>query len=153
MEMKVEEIQIHETDYTLNPHREFHLYSHLLGNIEFQNCFPFPAPIYTYPLPTTASAHALTAYELLDQPTLPAAPQLSDDELLQMLILDLNITKLPATVATSSLTIPPATADLKVLVTSINYFFELMLGHISSLAPVSVEMSMPTHLNQNGYQS
>uniref|UniRef100_A0A915L189 Uncharacterized protein n=1 Tax=Romanomermis culicivorax TaxID=13658 RepID=A0A915L189_ROMCU len=66
METKVEEIEIDQTNYTLNLHSEFHLYSRLLDHIDFQNRFSFGARVYTYPPPTTASMHALTADELLE---------------------------------------------------------------------------------------
>uniref|UniRef100_A0A915JY51 Uncharacterized protein n=1 Tax=Romanomermis culicivorax TaxID=13658 RepID=A0A915JY51_ROMCU len=145
METKVVEIPIDETDYTWNPHSRFHLYSSLLSNIDFQNHFSFPVPIYAYPLPTRASAHAMTTDELLDQPMLLATPELSDGELLETQIFDLNIAKLPATVATSSLTGPPATVDHMVSATLINNFLKLMLDDISSLAPVLLETSTLTH--------
>uniref|UniRef100_A0A915IGC6 Uncharacterized protein n=1 Tax=Romanomermis culicivorax TaxID=13658 RepID=A0A915IGC6_ROMCU len=74
MEAKVEEIQIDETDYTLNPHSGFHLYSCLLGHIHFQDHFSFQMAIYAYPLPTTTLVHVLTANELLEHLMLPAAP-------------------------------------------------------------------------------
>uniref|UniRef100_A0A915I198 Uncharacterized protein n=1 Tax=Romanomermis culicivorax TaxID=13658 RepID=A0A915I198_ROMCU len=145
METKVEEIQINETDYTSNQHCIFHLYSCLLGHIHFQNCFSFPAPMYAYPLPTTASMHALTADELLECPMLPAAPKPSDDDLLEMLIFDLNTTKLPTTAAMSSPTSPPAAAHLTVLATLTKDFLKLTLDDISSLARVSSEMTTLTY--------
>uniref|UniRef100_A0A915JKG4 Uncharacterized protein n=1 Tax=Romanomermis culicivorax TaxID=13658 RepID=A0A915JKG4_ROMCU len=152
METKMEEIRIDETDYTSNLHNGFYLYSPLLGHIDFQNCFSFPAPIYAYPLGTTTLVHALTADELLECLMLLSRPEPSDEELLEMLISDLNITKLPATVATLSLTSRPAAADLTVLATLINDFLKLTLDDISSLAPVPMEMTIPPP-NSNGYRS
>uniref|UniRef100_A0A915HZW8 Uncharacterized protein n=1 Tax=Romanomermis culicivorax TaxID=13658 RepID=A0A915HZW8_ROMCU len=55
METTIEEINIDESDYTTNLHSWFHSLSRLLSIIDFQNRFSFPAPIYAYPLPTTAS--------------------------------------------------------------------------------------------------
>uniref|UniRef100_A0A915KSY6 Uncharacterized protein n=1 Tax=Romanomermis culicivorax TaxID=13658 RepID=A0A915KSY6_ROMCU len=49
--------------------------------INFQNRFSFLAPMYAYPLPTTASAHVLTAEELLERTMLSIAPELTDDKL------------------------------------------------------------------------
>uniref|UniRef100_A0A915HMB5 Uncharacterized protein n=1 Tax=Romanomermis culicivorax TaxID=13658 RepID=A0A915HMB5_ROMCU len=68
METTVEEIEINESDYTTNPHSRFHVYSSFMAIIDFQNRFSFPAPVYTYPMPTTAWAHTLTAEELLERP-------------------------------------------------------------------------------------
>uniref|UniRef100_A0A915IQ21 Uncharacterized protein n=1 Tax=Romanomermis culicivorax TaxID=13658 RepID=A0A915IQ21_ROMCU len=145
METKVKEIQINETNCTSSLHSRFHLYSHLLGHIDFQNCFSFPAPIYAYPLPTMASVHALIRDKLLERPMLPATPELFNDDLLKTPILDLNITKLPVTATMSSPTCPPAAANLMVSVTSINDFPKLMLNDILYLAPVSLEMITATH--------
>uniref|UniRef100_A0A915K7I5 Uncharacterized protein n=1 Tax=Romanomermis culicivorax TaxID=13658 RepID=A0A915K7I5_ROMCU len=143
MEATLKEIEMDETDYTSNPDSRFHFYSHLLGNINFQNWFSFPAPIYAYPLPTTASVHALTTKELLDHPMLLATLELSDDELLKTPIFDLNILKLPVTIPTSAPTKPPAGADLMVSGASINDFLKLTLDNIWWLAPVPVKELMP----------
>uniref|UniRef100_A0A915ICM4 Transposase n=1 Tax=Romanomermis culicivorax TaxID=13658 RepID=A0A915ICM4_ROMCU len=48
------EIEMDETNCTANPLSWFHFYSRLLGTIDFQNGFSFPAPIYAYPLLSTA---------------------------------------------------------------------------------------------------
>uniref|UniRef100_A0A915JJQ2 Uncharacterized protein n=1 Tax=Romanomermis culicivorax TaxID=13658 RepID=A0A915JJQ2_ROMCU len=62
------EIDINKSNYMANPHSHFYFYSNLLNIIDFQNRFWFPALVYAYPLPTTASitngklAAALTAY-------------------------------------------------------------------------------------------
>uniref|UniRef100_A0A915JV06 Uncharacterized protein n=1 Tax=Romanomermis culicivorax TaxID=13658 RepID=A0A915JV06_ROMCU len=69
METAVEQIDIDESDYTANPHSHFHFYSHLLNIIDYQNPFPFPVPVNTYPLLTTASVHTLTTEKLLNHPT------------------------------------------------------------------------------------
>uniref|UniRef100_A0A915I6P8 Uncharacterized protein n=1 Tax=Romanomermis culicivorax TaxID=13658 RepID=A0A915I6P8_ROMCU len=62
-----------------------------------------------------------------------------------MPIFDCNIAKLPPKVIPSSLTGPPAVADLMVLGTSTNEFLKLMLDDISPIAPISVEMTTPVH--------
>uniref|UniRef100_A0A915K168 Uncharacterized protein n=1 Tax=Romanomermis culicivorax TaxID=13658 RepID=A0A915K168_ROMCU len=61
METSVEEIKIHESDYTANLHSRFHLYSTFIAIINFQNRFSFPVPVYAYPMPTMTSVHMLTA--------------------------------------------------------------------------------------------
>uniref|UniRef100_A0A915IAC7 Uncharacterized protein n=1 Tax=Romanomermis culicivorax TaxID=13658 RepID=A0A915IAC7_ROMCU len=85
------------------------------------------------------------ADELLDQLMSTTFPELSDDELLETPLLDLNNAKLPTMVMTSSATSPPAQADLMVSVTSINEFLKLMLDNILSLASVSKEMATPVN--------
>uniref|UniRef100_A0A915K2V4 Uncharacterized protein n=1 Tax=Romanomermis culicivorax TaxID=13658 RepID=A0A915K2V4_ROMCU len=146
METAIEEIEIDETDYMANLHSWFHFYSRLLGIIDFQNRFTFPTPIYTYPLLTTASAHVLTAEELLERPMLPTGPEPSEDQLLEMLIFDLNMAKLPTAALQPAPRELPAAADLTVSATQINEFLKLMLDDISSLAPAPLEESTP--LNQ-----
>uniref|UniRef100_A0A915J5S6 Uncharacterized protein n=1 Tax=Romanomermis culicivorax TaxID=13658 RepID=A0A915J5S6_ROMCU len=94
VETNVEQIDINKSDYTANSHSRFHFYSHLLNIIDFQNRFSFPAPVYAYPLPTTASVHMLTAEELLDGPTWVIDVEPADEKLLDTLIFDLNIAKL-----------------------------------------------------------
>uniref|UniRef100_A0A915I3N3 Uncharacterized protein n=1 Tax=Romanomermis culicivorax TaxID=13658 RepID=A0A915I3N3_ROMCU len=99
----------------------------------------------TLTLPTMASAQASTTEELLNRPILASSHELSDDELFETPIFDLNIAKLPPDVIMSSPTGPPTAADLTVPETSINEFLKLMLDDISTLAPVSVEMTIPVH--------
>uniref|UniRef100_A0A915IRN2 Uncharacterized protein n=1 Tax=Romanomermis culicivorax TaxID=13658 RepID=A0A915IRN2_ROMCU len=141
METAVELIDIDHSDYTANPHSRFHFYSTFLNIIDFQNRFLFPAPVYAYPMPTTASVHRLTAEELLDRPTSATDVEPADKELLDTPIFDLNIAKLPPSTDTSALPPPAATADLMVTATQITDFLKLMLDEISTLAPV------PTNLN------
>uniref|UniRef100_A0A915IY74 Uncharacterized protein n=1 Tax=Romanomermis culicivorax TaxID=13658 RepID=A0A915IY74_ROMCU len=45
MATSVEEIEIHESDYTANTHSCFHLYSTFIAIIDFQNRFSFPVPL------------------------------------------------------------------------------------------------------------
>uniref|UniRef100_A0A915JEU7 Uncharacterized protein n=1 Tax=Romanomermis culicivorax TaxID=13658 RepID=A0A915JEU7_ROMCU len=63
MDTTVQEINIDESIYTVKPNGQFHYYSPLLNNIDFQNRYSFPAPIYAYLLPTMASVHMQTAKE------------------------------------------------------------------------------------------
>uniref|UniRef100_A0A915J8K4 Uncharacterized protein n=1 Tax=Romanomermis culicivorax TaxID=13658 RepID=A0A915J8K4_ROMCU len=81
METAIEQINIDELDYMANPHSRFHFYSRMLNIIDFQNQFSFPTPVYTYPLPTTASVHTLTTKELLDRPTSEIEIEPTDEEL------------------------------------------------------------------------
>uniref|UniRef100_A0A915KDK2 Uncharacterized protein n=1 Tax=Romanomermis culicivorax TaxID=13658 RepID=A0A915KDK2_ROMCU len=80
---------------------------------------------------------------MIDHPMLLAAPEPSDDDLLQTSIFDLNIAKLLMTVPTPARTEPPTAADLTVSVTQINDFLKLTLDHISSLAPAPLEELTP----------
>uniref|UniRef100_A0A915JFT2 Uncharacterized protein n=1 Tax=Romanomermis culicivorax TaxID=13658 RepID=A0A915JFT2_ROMCU len=108
----IEQIDIDESDYRANHHSHFHFYSHLLSIINFQNRFSFPAPVYMYLLPTTASVHRLTAEELLDGPTSAVDIEPTDEELLDTPIFDLNIAKLLQSTDVSALPTLAATADL-----------------------------------------
>uniref|UniRef100_A0A915I7D6 Uncharacterized protein n=1 Tax=Romanomermis culicivorax TaxID=13658 RepID=A0A915I7D6_ROMCU len=121
--------------------------------LDFLNDMPLPTdvdddilmepPIYAYPSPTTASVHVLTAEELLERPMLPTGPELSNDELLEMPIFDLNMAKLPTAAPQPAPSEPPAAADLTVSATQINEFLKLMLDDILSLAPAPLEESTP----------
>uniref|UniRef100_A0A915IUF9 Uncharacterized protein n=1 Tax=Romanomermis culicivorax TaxID=13658 RepID=A0A915IUF9_ROMCU len=141
METTIEQINIDEPDYTAKPHSHFHFYSCLLNIIYFQNRFSFPAPVYTYPLLTTASVHMLTAEELFDRPTWAIEVEPTDEELLDTPIFDLNIVKLPPSADMSALPAPTATTDFMVTVTQITDFLKLMLNDISTLAPVPMDES------------
>uniref|UniRef100_A0A915KII9 Uncharacterized protein n=1 Tax=Romanomermis culicivorax TaxID=13658 RepID=A0A915KII9_ROMCU len=143
METAIQEINIEETDYMANPHSRFHLYSRLLTIMDFQNRFSFPVLICAYPLPTTASACALIAEELLKRPMLSTTLEPSNDELLETPIFDLNMTKLPLVAFPLAPHEPSATADLTVLGTQINDFLKLTVDKISSLAPAPLEESTP----------
>uniref|UniRef100_A0A915KHS0 Uncharacterized protein n=1 Tax=Romanomermis culicivorax TaxID=13658 RepID=A0A915KHS0_ROMCU len=143
MEMTVEEIEIDESDYTANPHSRFHLYSTFIAIIYFQNRFSFPAPVYAYPMPTTASVHTLTAKELLDRPTgVDAKP--ADEELLDTPIFDLNIAKLPPSTDLSALPMLAAPSDITATATQITDFLKLILDEISNIAPPPMDES--THI-------
>uniref|UniRef100_A0A915HX95 Uncharacterized protein n=1 Tax=Romanomermis culicivorax TaxID=13658 RepID=A0A915HX95_ROMCU len=134
METTIEQIDIDQSDYTANPHSRFHFYSHLLNIIDFQNRFLFPAPVYAYLLPTTASVHTLTADELLDHPTSAIDVKPPDEELLDTPILDLNIVKLPLSTDVSALSTLAGTADFTVTAMQITDFLKLTLDDISTLA-------------------
>uniref|UniRef100_A0A915L953 Uncharacterized protein n=1 Tax=Romanomermis culicivorax TaxID=13658 RepID=A0A915L953_ROMCU len=143
METTVEEINIDETDYTTNPHSGFHFYSRLLSIINFQNRFSFWAPMCAYLLPTRASAHALTAEELLERPMLSTAPEPSEDELSERPIFDLNMTKLLQLAPLLASQAPTATADITASATQISNFLKLTLEDISLLVPAPLDESMP----------
>uniref|UniRef100_A0A915KR72 Uncharacterized protein n=1 Tax=Romanomermis culicivorax TaxID=13658 RepID=A0A915KR72_ROMCU len=141
METTIEQINIDKLDYMVNPHSRFYFYSHLLNIIDFQNRFSFPAPVYTYPLPTMASVHTLTPEELLNRPTLGTNVEPLDEELLDMLIFDLNMAKLPPSTDVSAFPTLAATADLTATTTQINNFLKLTLDDISTLTPVRIDES------------
>uniref|UniRef100_A0A915I2A8 Uncharacterized protein n=1 Tax=Romanomermis culicivorax TaxID=13658 RepID=A0A915I2A8_ROMCU len=143
METSVEQMDIDESDYTANPHSRFYFYSTLLNIIDFQNRFLFPALVYAYPLPTTASMHTLTTEELLDRPTSAIDVEPAKEELLDTLIFDLNIAKLLLSTEASALPPPTATADLTATPTQITNFLKLRLEEISTLAPVLMDESTP----------
>uniref|UniRef100_A0A915IVR9 Uncharacterized protein n=1 Tax=Romanomermis culicivorax TaxID=13658 RepID=A0A915IVR9_ROMCU len=145
METAIKEIEINDTNLTLNRHSVFHLYLSLLGHIDFHNWFSFPAPVYAFPMPTMALEHALTTDKLLDHPMMASTHEPSDDKLLETPNFHLNIMKIPANVVTSSGTSLSAAAELMVLMTTINGFLKLTLDHISTLVPVFTEMTMPLH--------
>uniref|UniRef100_A0A915IJQ9 Uncharacterized protein n=1 Tax=Romanomermis culicivorax TaxID=13658 RepID=A0A915IJQ9_ROMCU len=143
METAVEQIKIKESDHMANPHSHFHFYLHLLNIIDFQNQFLFPAPVYTYLLPTTALVHTLTTDELLDHPTSAVDVEPTDEELLDRLIFDLNIAKLPLSTDVLALPTLAATADLTAMTMQINDFLKLTLDDISTFAPVPMDESIP----------
>uniref|UniRef100_A0A915IYD1 Uncharacterized protein n=1 Tax=Romanomermis culicivorax TaxID=13658 RepID=A0A915IYD1_ROMCU len=88
---------------------------------------------------------ALTVQELLKCPILASSQEPTAKELFNTPTLDLNIAKLLPNVAVSSPTGQPAMADLMVLVASINEFLKLRLDDISTLAPISAEMTTSVH--------
>uniref|UniRef100_A0A915IMS3 Uncharacterized protein n=1 Tax=Romanomermis culicivorax TaxID=13658 RepID=A0A915IMS3_ROMCU len=143
METAVEQIDIEESDYTAKPHSRFYFYSGLLNIIDFQNRFLFPRPVYTYPLPSTASVHTLTAEELLDRPTSATEVEPPDEELLDMLIFDLNIAKLPPSRVVLALPSPTATTNFMVTARQITDFLKLTLNNVLTLAPVPMDESTP----------
>uniref|UniRef100_A0A915I9N4 Uncharacterized protein n=1 Tax=Romanomermis culicivorax TaxID=13658 RepID=A0A915I9N4_ROMCU len=143
METAIEQIDIDKSNYTAKPHSGFHFYSRLLNIIDFQNRFSFPAPVYMYPLPTTASVHTLTAEELLDRPTSAIEVEPADEELLDTLIFNLNIAKLPPSTDMLELPAPTATADFTATARQITDFLKLTLDDISTLAPVPMDESTP----------
>uniref|UniRef100_A0A915IWY7 Uncharacterized protein n=1 Tax=Romanomermis culicivorax TaxID=13658 RepID=A0A915IWY7_ROMCU len=143
MDTPIKEIDLDESDYTANPNSWFHFYSRLLNIIDFQNRYSFPAPIYAYPLPTTATVHTLTAEELLDHPILMHALEPVDEKLLDMPIFDLNIAKFPPSTNAQARPESIVTAVFRAMATQINKFLKLMLGNISTLAPVPIEESTP----------
>uniref|UniRef100_A0A915IVQ6 Uncharacterized protein n=1 Tax=Romanomermis culicivorax TaxID=13658 RepID=A0A915IVQ6_ROMCU len=143
MDTAIEQININKSNSTANPHSCFHFYSRLLNIIDFQNRFSFPVPVYTYPLRTTASVHMLTTEELFDPPTSVIEVEPADEELLDTLIFDLNIVKLPPSTDVSALPAPTATADFTAMTRQITDFLKLMLNDISTLAPVPMEKSTP----------
>uniref|UniRef100_A0A915KIK0 Uncharacterized protein n=1 Tax=Romanomermis culicivorax TaxID=13658 RepID=A0A915KIK0_ROMCU len=142
METTIEEIEIDESDYTANPHSRFHIYSTFIAIIDFQNCFSFPAPVYAYPMWTTASVHMLTAEELFDRP-IDIEVEPPDDELLDTQIFDLNIAKLPPSTDVSALPMPAAPSDITATATQITDFLKLTLHEISSIAPAPMDESTP----------
>uniref|UniRef100_A0A915J2B5 Uncharacterized protein n=1 Tax=Romanomermis culicivorax TaxID=13658 RepID=A0A915J2B5_ROMCU len=109
------------------------------------NRFSFPAPVYTYPLPTTASVHMLTAEELLDCPTWGQNVEPADKELLDMPIFDLNMVKLPPFIDVSAPSALTTTADFTATTAQINDSLKLRLDNIMTLAPVRTDESMPIH--------
>uniref|UniRef100_A0A915HHW5 Peptidase S1 domain-containing protein n=1 Tax=Romanomermis culicivorax TaxID=13658 RepID=A0A915HHW5_ROMCU len=143
IETTVEQMDIDESDYRANPHSRFHFYSHLLNIIYFQNRFLFPGRVYTYPLQTTALVHTLTAEELLDGPTSALNVEPADEELLDTLIFDLNIVKLPPSTDVLALPRLAPTADLTAMTTQIKDFLKLTLHDISTLALVPMDESTP----------
>uniref|UniRef100_A0A915IL35 Uncharacterized protein n=1 Tax=Romanomermis culicivorax TaxID=13658 RepID=A0A915IL35_ROMCU len=143
MKATVEQINIDESDYTTNPHSHFHFYSTLLNIIDFQNRFSFLAPVYAYPLPTTAWVHTLTAEELLDRPTSAIDVEPPDEELLDTPIFDLNTVKLPPSTDVSALPTLATTADLTATTTQMTDILKLMLDEISTLTPVPMDESTP----------
>uniref|UniRef100_A0A915ILY8 Uncharacterized protein n=1 Tax=Romanomermis culicivorax TaxID=13658 RepID=A0A915ILY8_ROMCU len=143
MEITIEQININKSDYRANPHSRFHFYSNLPNIIDFQNRFSFPAPVYAYPLPTTASVHTLTAEELLDCPTSAIDVEPADEELLDRPIFDLNTAKLPPSTDVWALPAPATTADLTVTAMQITNFLKLTLDKISTLTLVRMDESTP----------
>uniref|UniRef100_A0A915HEX2 Uncharacterized protein n=1 Tax=Romanomermis culicivorax TaxID=13658 RepID=A0A915HEX2_ROMCU len=121
METSIEEIEIDESDYTARHNRCFHLYSRFIAIIDFQNRFSFPTPVYAYPMPTMASMHMLTAEELLDRP-IDVEVEPSDEGLLDTLIFDLNIAKLPPSTDASALPMPATPSDISATATQITDF-------------------------------
>uniref|UniRef100_A0A915IW71 Uncharacterized protein n=1 Tax=Romanomermis culicivorax TaxID=13658 RepID=A0A915IW71_ROMCU len=143
METSIEQIDIHESDYMVNPHSPFHFYSTFINIIDFQNRFSFPAPVYAYPMLTTPSVHALTIEELLDPPTIGVDVEPADEELLDTPIFDLNIAKLLLSTDVSALPTLTAPSDIKGTATQITDFLKLMLDEILTLAPVPTDESTP----------
>uniref|UniRef100_A0A915JJS6 Uncharacterized protein n=1 Tax=Romanomermis culicivorax TaxID=13658 RepID=A0A915JJS6_ROMCU len=99
--------------------------------------------MYAYPLPTMALVHMLTAEELLHRPTSAIDVKLADEELLDTLIFDLNIAKLPPSTGVSALHTLAATANLTTTATQITNFLKLMFDEIWILAPVPMDESTP----------
>uniref|UniRef100_A0A915IC05 Uncharacterized protein n=1 Tax=Romanomermis culicivorax TaxID=13658 RepID=A0A915IC05_ROMCU len=141
METAVEQMDIDESNYTAKLHSQFHFYWCLLNIMDFQKCYSFTTPIYAYPLLTTASVHTLTTEELLDHPTSAQDVEPTNEELLDRLILDLNITKLPPSADVSALPPSTATAHFTGTATQITDFLKVMLDAISTLAPVPMDES------------
>uniref|UniRef100_A0A915HV36 Uncharacterized protein n=1 Tax=Romanomermis culicivorax TaxID=13658 RepID=A0A915HV36_ROMCU len=101
METKIKVVDIDDYNYINNPHQVVHLYSSLLGHIDFRDKMSFLALIMTYPMLTIASAQVVSRDELLDELMAVSSHKPSNDELLEMPILDLNIDKLAVNVVTS----------------------------------------------------
>uniref|UniRef100_A0A915I4X6 Uncharacterized protein n=1 Tax=Romanomermis culicivorax TaxID=13658 RepID=A0A915I4X6_ROMCU len=142
METTVEEIEFDGTNYMANPHNHFHLYSMFIPIVNFQNCFSFPAPVYAYPMSTTASVHMLTTEELLECP-IDVEVEPADDELLDTPIFDLNIAKLLPSTDVSALPMPAAPSDITATATQIIDFLKLTLDEISTIAPAPMDESTP----------
>uniref|UniRef100_A0A915HJK8 Uncharacterized protein n=1 Tax=Romanomermis culicivorax TaxID=13658 RepID=A0A915HJK8_ROMCU len=142
METSIEEIEIEESDYTINPHSRFHLYSMFIAIIDYQNRFSFPALVYAYPMPTMASMHMLTTKELLNGP-IGVEVEPADEELLDTPIFNLNIAKLPPSTDASALPMLAAPSDITGTATQITDFLKLTLDEISTLAPVPMDESTP----------
>uniref|UniRef100_A0A915L8V2 Uncharacterized protein n=1 Tax=Romanomermis culicivorax TaxID=13658 RepID=A0A915L8V2_ROMCU len=142
METSVEEIEMDESDYTANPHSPFHFYSLFIALIDFQNRFSFPAPVYAYPMPTTASVHTLTAEELLERP-INVEVEPADDELLDTPVFELNIAKLPPSTDALALPMPAAPSDITATATQISDFLKLTLEEISNIALAPMDESTP----------
>uniref|UniRef100_A0A915IZE4 Uncharacterized protein n=1 Tax=Romanomermis culicivorax TaxID=13658 RepID=A0A915IZE4_ROMCU len=89
---------------------------------------------------TKASVHTLTAEELLNHPT-GVDLELADKELLDTLIFDLSIAKLPTSTEVSALPMPAAPSDITGTATQITHFLKLMLKEISNITPVPMDES------------
>uniref|UniRef100_A0A915HG99 Uncharacterized protein n=1 Tax=Romanomermis culicivorax TaxID=13658 RepID=A0A915HG99_ROMCU len=97
-------------------------------------------------MPTTASAHMLTAKELLERP-INVEVEPADDELLDTPIFDLNIAKLPPSTNVSALPMPVAPSDITTTATQITDFLKLTLDEISKIAPALMDESTPAGID------
>uniref|UniRef100_A0A915J6I1 Uncharacterized protein n=1 Tax=Romanomermis culicivorax TaxID=13658 RepID=A0A915J6I1_ROMCU len=82
------------------------------------------------PIADHALAHALTTEELLECPTLATAPEPTDDKLLEMLIFDCNMVKLPQLATLSASQEQTTTTVITASATQINDFLKLVLKSI-----------------------
>uniref|UniRef100_A0A915IIM8 Uncharacterized protein n=1 Tax=Romanomermis culicivorax TaxID=13658 RepID=A0A915IIM8_ROMCU len=108
-------------------------------------------PVYTYPLPTMASVHMLTAEELLYRPTSGIDIEPADEELLDTPIFDLNKAKLLPSTDVSALPMLAAPADLKATAmqtTNFSTLVAVLMDESTSVQPTAMDAQRNTTTDQ-----